>query len=162
MRIKACILSLAVLLTACSSIDCQLNGTVYCHFEIQSEDGQSATLTIPLSVTLNRAATYGDTVYINSQDNVSQFDVPLSYAANTDKITLTLHNGTESTIQDTVSITKTNEPYFESADCAPRFNHTLENVSSTNNFIKEIIINDSKVSNNANVTNIYIRVISNN
>jgi len=147
---------------SCSSIDCMLNGTVLCHIAIQDEEGNADTLSYPLSVTLHRVTESGDTVYINQQSSVTTLDIPLSYNAETDVITLTLHTGEETTVSDNISITKTNEPYFESVDCSPRFHHTLQSVSHTSNFIDNILINEPKVNNDASNTNIYIRINSNN
>lgn len=146
------------LFAACSSIDCKLNGTVLCHYAIQTTDGDDATLLYPLSVTLNRKIVAGDTVYINQKSDITSFDLPMSYNGDVDEITLTMHLDSITTISDVVKITKTNEPYLESVDCAARYNHTIKQVTHTNNFINEIIINNPKVNNDASNTNILIRI----
>ena len=64
-------------------------------------------------------------------------------------------------ISDQIHISKTNEPYLESVDCAARYNHTITGVTHTSNFIQDIIINNPKVTNDGNVTNIIIRVADN-
>lgn len=149
---------LTAALTACSSIDCKLNGTVLCHYVIQTADGEDATLGYPISVTLNRRIASGDTLLVNQQDNISSLDLPMSYDGDTDDITLTLHIDSLSTISDVIHITKTNEPYFESVDCAARYNHTIQQVTHTNNFINDVIISNPKVNNDATNTNILIRI----
>ena len=152
------ILSAIALLYACSSIDCKLNGTVLCHYVIQTADGEDATLVYPVSVTLNRKITKGDTVYINQQANTSYLDLPMSYDGDVDDITITLSIDSSMVISDQIHISKTNEPYLESVDCAARYNHTITGVTHTSNFIQDIIINNPKVTNDGNVTNIIIRV----
>lgn len=146
------------LLCACSSIDCKLNGTVLCHYVIQTSDGEDATLVYPVSVTLNRKITKGDTVYIEQQANASYLDLPMSYDGDVDDITLSLLIDSTTVISDEIHISKTNEPYLESVDCAARYNHTITGVTHTNNFIQDIIIENPKVTNDGNVTNIIIRV----
>lgn len=158
LSVLSLILSVMALLSACSSIDCKLNGTVLCHYAIQNADGEDVTIECPLSVTLNRKIVSSDTVYINQQTGTSSFDLPMSYSGDVDEITMTLHLDSTLTVSDVIQITKTNEPYFESVDCAARYNHTIESVTHTNNFIKDIIITNPKVNNDATDTNILIRL----
>lgn len=154
------ILLATVLTTACSSIDCNINGRVMCHYTLQDGDGNSVQFQYPLSVTFNREYADSDTVYINQQSNVASLDIPMSYNADTDEIALTLTIDQDTKITDIIRIKKTNIPQFESVDCAPRYHHNIEAVSSTHNFIDTVIVNNPKVSNNASVTNIYLRLRS--
>lgn len=147
-----------MLTTGCSSIDCNINGRVMCHYALQDGDGNNVQLQYPLSVTFHREHADSDTVYINQQSNVASLDIPMSYNADTDEIALTLTIDQDTEITDVVRITKTNIPQFESVDCAPRYHHEIEAVSSTHNFIDTVIVNNPKVSNNASVTNIYLRL----
>ena len=164
-----------ILTTACSSIDCQLNGSVYCTYQLKNQYGEDMGFKVPLTVTLCETAN-GDSVIINSENNVSSFDVPMSYNAYTDIIKLTItvtdtiegvtEEGNDTTYyvttpySDVIRISKTNEPYFESIDCAARYNHTIENVQSSNNFIDSLVINDVKVTNDASKENVYIYIHS--
>lgn len=150
----------AMLLTGCSSIDCNINGGVMCHYAIQDKDGNLAQLNYPLTVTFHRIAADSDTVYINRQSNVSSLDLPMSYDASSDEIALTMTIDDNTSITDVMWINKTNTPQFESVDCAPRYNHDITSAGSTHNFIDTLIVNNPKVSNNASVTNIYIRLRS--
>ncbi len=148
----------ALSLAACSSVDCSLNGTVLCHYALQTADGEAATLVYPLSVTFNRRTEFGDTVYIDRLKDASMIDLPMSYDSDIDDITLTLYIDSTHTVSDEIHVTKTNEPYFESVDCAPRYNHVLQEVTHTTNFIKEVIISNPEVKNNVTDTNILIRI----
>jgi hypothetical protein len=98
----------------------------------------------------------------------------MSYNAYTDmiKLTLTLTNAKKGTteegkdttyyetelLSDVIRVSKTNEPYFESIDCAARYNHTIEDVQTTNNFIDSVVVHDVKVTNDASTENIYIYI----
>ena len=169
----AVVMLAVILTTACSSIDCQLNGSVYCTYTLKNQYDEDMAFSVPLTVTLCETAK-GDSVFINSQSNVNSFDVPMSYSAYTDMIKLTLTvtdtikgttaEGNDTTyyvtnpVSDVIRISKTNEPYFESIDCAARYNHTIENVQTTHNFIDSVVVHDVKVTNNASKENIYIYI----
>ncbi len=157
--ISTCILSAA--LAGCSSIDCNIEGRVQCHYKVQDANGQDAELNFPLSITFHRPAVNDDTVFINTMSNVHSFDLPMSYGADVDEMSLTLHLSESAVVTDVVKVTKTNEPTFEAVDCAPRYNHFLQATQSTHNFIDTVIINNPKVSNDASVTNIIIRLRDN-
>lgn len=148
----------ALLATACSSVDCKLESKVMCKIAMQDAEGSEVALNYPLTVTLNRTAVDGDTVYLNHSSSVSSLSLPMSYNGDVDKITLSLMLPDSSYVTDIVTVAKTNEPTFESVDCAPRYWHELTSVSSTHNFIDTLIINNAKVTNDASVTNIYLRV----
>ena len=169
----AVVLLSVFLTTACSSIDCQLNGSVYCTYTLKNQYDEDMQFNAPLTVTLCETAK-GDSVFINSESNVNSFDVPMSYNAYTDmiKLTLTLTDTIKGTTEegkdttyyvttpysDVIRVSKTNEPYFESIDCAARYNHTIENVQTTNNFIDSVVVHDVKVTNDASTENIYIYI----
>lgn len=154
--ITASIIALSV--AGCSSIDCDIEGRVMCHYAIQDAEGGRISPAYPMSVTFHRVAADSDTVYINKMTNVVSFDLPMSYDAETDEIAMTLHLTETDSITDIVRITKSNIPQFESVDCAPRYHHNIQEVSSTHNFIDTVIINNPKVSNDASVTNLHIRL----
>ena len=160
------LLTIVVVTTSCSSIDCQLNGSVYCKYQLKDQYLNDVAFAYPLTVTLCDTDS-GDYVIINSESNVSAIDIPMSYGNATDVLKFTLMVtdtiADEDTVYyvttphtDTIRITKTNEPFFESIDCAPRYNHTIEEVQSSHNFIDSLAINNKKVTNDASKKNIYI------
>lgn len=151
---------LTAVTVACSSIDCNIEGRVMCHYNIQDTQGNDIKLNYPMSVSLLRTAVDSDTVYINSMSDVSTFDIPMSYGADKDEIAITLHLTDSTTITDIIWARKTNIPQFESVDCAPRYHHELLEAGSTHNFIDTVIINNPKVSNDASVSNIQIHLHS--
>lgn len=154
--------TVATILAGCSSIDCNIEGRVQCHYSIHDEDGNKGVLAYPMSISFHRIAADSDTVYINHMANTASFDLPMSYGADTDEIAMTLHLTDSTSVTDIIWITKENIPQFESVDCAPRYNHTLQSVHSTHNFIDTVIINNPKVSNDASVSNIHIHLYGSN
>ena len=143
--------------TGCSSIECNLQGRVVCHYEFQDRNGNTMQSQLPVSVTLHRPEAETDSVFINRQANAATLDIPMSYSLTTDTMTLTLHLTESTSVSDMMFVTKENRPVFEEVDCAPRYNHTITAVSSTHNFIDSLIINNKQVNNNA-TKNIIIRL----
>lgn len=149
------------LVTSCSSIDCSLEGRILCHYAFVGAEDEAAKLKYPLTVTLLRKKVDTDSVYINQQTDVTKIDVPMSYISDTDSIALTLTIDENTSVSDTLVLSKSNEAVFESVDCPARYCHNVSYVSSTHNFIDTLIINNPKVSNDASVKNIIIRVRTN-
>lgn len=154
---------IGALLMGCSSIDCNLNGRVLCHYVVNNDDGQEVTFPYPFSAVFMRQATDSDTVYINRQANVSSFDLPMSYGGTTDAIILSLEKpvrieekDTLLILNDTIWVSKTNTPIFESVDCAPRYRHNIDKVEHTSTFIESITINNEKVTNESSEPNIIL------
>jgi len=164
--------AIILLVTSCSSIDCQLNGSVYCRYQLKDQHLNDVAFTYPLTVTLCDTDS-GDIVIINGESNVSAIDIPMSHGNTIDVLKFTLMVTDTISEEDTtyyvttpytdiIRITKTNEPYFESIDCAPRYNHTIEEVQSSHNFIDSLAVNNKKVTNDASKENIYIFLNSGN
>ena len=163
---------LGMLVSACSSIDCSLSSVVLCHMQFHNTDGDSVALAYPLDVYLLQHD--GDTThYINKQSTATNINIPLSIAGVEDSIMLSvsrpdtirfIRDGevVDSIITVSVSdvfvISKTNEPWFESVDCTPHYNHTIESVKViSSHFIDSIVINEPYV-NNGTKKNLYIRL----
>ena len=162
------LLTIVAVVTSCSSIDCQLNGSVYCRYQLKDQYLNDVAFAYPLTVTLCDTDS-GDIVVINNESNASAIDLPMSHGNATDvlKFTITVtdtiaEEDTVYYVTDIIRITKTNEPYFESIDCAPRYNHTIEEVQSSHKFIDSLVINNKKVTNDASKENIYIFLNSGN
>lgn len=141
-----------MLLVACSSIDCPLNNTVYCIYSLR---GDVETLTDTLTISTPRSLKE-DTILINKQVNTKDLQIPMSYVQDADILYFTLTDTLSITRCDTVIITKTNEPHFESVDCSPSFFHTITDVRHTHNTIDSITISKSKVDYDTTVDNLFI------
>ena len=143
-----------VLVTACSSIDCPLNNTVYTNYKVMKSDIAPDTLKDTLYVLAARPA-MTDSVLINRNLNTTTFKLPISYTNDEDVLFFYIvANGGKSSI-DTVRIAKTNTPHFESVDCAPSYFHEITGVSTTHNRIDSVVVKNKTVNYDAK-DNFYI------
>ena len=150
------ILSSLLLFAACESYDCTLYNTVamYSFFD---QDGEIVAISDTLTVT----ACGTDAVLLNNAENTSKLTLPLSYWQPEDTLVLTVKGinseGIGYLLRDTVWITKTNQVHYESPECPTTLFHTIQDVRSTNEFIKFITIERSSV-NYENTTNLQIHL----
>lgn len=138
----------ALALSACSSIDCPLNNSVYASFRLA---GDVATLEDTLTVSTPRSIDNAgeDTVLVNRLTRTDSLSLPLSYQRDEDTFLFALaETGTAKVTTDTVWIAKQNEPHFESVDCSPTMFHTITGVRFTRHAIDSIKINYNKVTYN--------------
>lgn len=134
-----------LLVTACSSIDCPLNSLVYTQYQLLDGAGKADTLKDTLTISTDRTDG-SDSVLLNRSVNTTAFSLPISYAADHDVFFFEIKDTlTKTSVYDTVTVTKTNEPHFESVDCAPSFFHTITAVSHTGHRIDSIVINNPEV-----------------
>ena len=113
------LITFAIVVAACSSIECPLNNTVYA--------------------------------------NAKTFSLPMSYAGGTDVLIFEMRDTLHNVVYDTITITKTNTPHFESTECGPAYYHTIEGVSTTNHKIESVTINDTEVNHDG--TKEHIRIL---
>ncbi len=123
-----------LLLAACEEIDCSLYNTVSMYAGFYS-DGSAVAITDSLTITTGKA----ERTLLNSKTNVSNWDLPLSYWQDVDTLVFRVA-GTDYQITDTVWITKSNTPHFESPDCPTNMFHEILSVESTHNFIDSITV----------------------
>lgn len=143
---------IVLLLSACSSVDCPLNNTVYCVYSLK---GDVEMLGDTLTVSSPRV--YGaDTILIDSKVNVSGLLMPMSYIQDKDILYFAMTDTNNVIRRDTVVVSKTNDPHFESVDCPPCYFHTIKDISYTHNTIDSIIITKSKVDYDTEVGNLHI------
>lgn len=150
-----CMAALAMM-AGCTSIDCSVNSTVLCSYRFMNANGDSLILSNPISVVSARTIDGNDTVLINKLENACTFRIPMSYSLDADELRfiVTDNQGKENT--DYVVVSKTNEPVFESVDCAPRYNHTISSVNTTHNFIDSLVVKNNKVTNDPTKINIFV------
>ncbi len=146
------IIVLCTILCGCSSVDCPLNNTVYARYELRGEvDTLADTLTV---YALREKA--NDTILLNSKENVSSFEIAMSYTQPTDVLLFSLKDSNSVIRTDTVRVDKTNIPHFESVDCSPSYFHTITNVRWTNNTIDSIHISKPSVNYDTTGGNLHI------
>lgn len=138
-------LLLALLLAACSSIDCPVNSLVQTFYKVCDSDGNEMKLTDTMSVISTRSDGT-DTIIFNKGIGISEFHLDISYSHPEDILFFHFNNSNKG-IQaiDTVWVKKEDYPHFESVDCNSAFFHTITNVRSTHNYIDSIVINNPSV-----------------
>lgn len=144
----AMVLACVVLLTtACSSVDCPLNNTVYANFKLM---GKVSKLSDELTISTHQKGRK-DSILINRLTNAESFSIPVSYGKDVDTLVILTN-----TITDTVWIEKTNRPHFESVDCGLNYFHTITGVRSTRNAIESIVINQKEITYDASQQHFHI------
>ncbi len=134
-------------LSACSSVDCPLNNTVRANYRLMG-----AVTTLSDTLTISTARGDGsDSVLINQQVNTDSFLLPMSYGHDVDELYLRA-NAT----LDTIWVTKTNTPHFESVDCGVAYFHVITGVRYTRHAIDSIVINHKEVNYDATKQHFHI------
>lgn len=144
-RIIVAVIS-AVVVCACSSIDCPVQNAVYTNYALYKSNGEVDTLRDTLSV-LTLTASGRDTIVFNRGVGLTSFSLPISYVNPCDTFYFGLKPEGENTewSTDYVLVNKTNTPRFESVDCQVAYFHTITLVETSHTFIDSIVINNPNV-----------------
>lgn len=147
MRLATIIMVAGMMTTAiwsCSSIDCPVQNTVSTQYAFATAAGQRDTLKDTLTVsTIRHDGT--DSILLNRSVMTTDFSLPVSYTAAADTLQFLVTDTTGQTTADTVVVTKTNTPHFESVDCNISFFHEITGVAYTRHFIDTIIVRNKSV-----------------
>lgn len=146
---------IGMLIASCSSIDCPMNSHVCATYGFYSEGEQAVTLNGQLTVSANRMDG-NDTTLVNKQSNARYVQLPMSYLNDVDKLNFKLELEDGTVLTDVVSVEKTNDKHFESVECGANYFHTLTSVTSTNNFIDSVRINNKNVNLDATQEHVQI------
>lgn len=132
------------ILTACTSIDCPVQNSVFTVYNLKKADGLSVD-TLRDTLTISTARMEGnDTVLLNRSVNTTSFTLPISYTNAEDTLYFEVNSLTRHTI-DTVYIKKENLPHFESVDCQVSYFHNILEVRTTHHAIDSVVINKTFV-----------------
>lgn len=137
------IMAIALVFSACSSINCPLQNTVRTLYVLKKPNAEPDTLKDTLFVFTLRADG-SDTVLLNAAVKLSTFALPIGYSNPEDTLVFYFRNNTFRAI-DTIRLKKDNYPHFESVDCSASFFHNITAVHSTHNAIDSIVINNPSV-----------------
>jgi hypothetical protein len=148
-------------LSACSSIDCPLNNTVYTVYDVLTAAGKADTLKDTLSISSRRYQN-GDTLLLNLAVNTTKFELPVSYTQPEDILVFKITPKGSTTAYDTVTVQKDNIPHFESVDCSANYFHTIKGVTYTRHRIDSIVINNPNVTYDATKEHFHITFKSSN
>lgn len=133
----------ALLIVGCSTIDCPLNNRVYSKYKLA---GNVTTLNSKMSITAN-LHNGNDSVIINQAEKTDSFELPMSYSMPIDTFYVDI-KGSAQSYRDTIAVTKTDIPHFESVDCSPAIFHKITAINYTQHTIDSIVINQPNVTNN--------------
>lgn len=75
------LITFAIVVAACSSIECPLNNTVYANYGLYKADGRPDTLSDTLTIFTKRHTPDEDTVKLNRYVNAKTFSLPMSSPA---------------------------------------------------------------------------------
>lgn len=147
--------SLGLLLTACTSIDCPVENIVATGYKLLKPNGEQDTLsydTLTITTTRNNG---NDTVLLNRSLGATDFTLPISNGASADTLIFVLKD-TIRTTHDTLYVTKTDHPHFESVDCAMSYFHTITGVKWAGSDIDSVVINKKSVDYDSSTPHLYL------
>lgn len=135
------ILGFAALITGgCTSLDCSIENTVAMNVAIPD------TLSDDTLSVFTKVGDRDTTLY-NRGYGITTFSIPVSYDGEVEELYLAFSDTTGTTLTDTLTIEKTNEPHFESVDCTPQFWHTILGVSTTHHRLDSAVVTNNFVNN---------------
>lgn len=141
-----------VVLAGCSSIECPINNLVCLKYKLGDEASE-----IPGTLSISIIRSDGsDSTILNRLSGKSEWTLPVSYTQAADVLVFSLTDYQSIQHTDTVSISKTNIPHFESVECSPTYFHQLTDVSWTRHALDSVIITKSTV--NYDTTGGHIKV----
>ncbi|PTL25986.1 hypothetical protein C3V39_02235 [Prevotella sp. oral taxon 820] len=143
--------AMAILVAACSTIDCSLNSRVAATYKLAGDVKKLAT---PLTVTAY-LGDGNDSVILNKLADADSFQLPMSYNHHEDTFYFK-SDTTANAPTDTVVITKEDIPHFEAVDCNPIFFHEIKGVRHTRHFIDSIVVNNKHVTNGPSKSNFFL------
>lgn len=133
----------SLFITGCSNINCPLDNVVMmqCNF-YESETKRALTLHDVLDV----MPANSDTVLINRITQVDHILLPLREGGDLDTLLLQFSNAAEQTATDTLFVSHTRQPHFESVDCPASVFHTITAVRATSHPLSELPLTIDSVS----------------
>ena len=147
------------IMTACSSVDCPVENTVATVYTLYRADGTADTLRSDTLTIVSPKPNGTDTTLLNRSIGTTTFQLPMSYNNAIDTLYLTLADTAETNHRiyfDTIYITKTNTPHFESVDCNLSYFHEIKDIWHTHNRLDSIVINKASV--NYDLTDDHLRI----
>lgn len=120
----AVVLAATAYMASCSNIDCPLNNKVEAVYGFY-DSSTGAGITIKDTISVIAGGT--DSVIYNRGVNISKLSLPMSYARSVDTLVVKIM-GENAASFDTILVSHTNEPHFESVDCSAVMFHIIKGV----------------------------------
>ena len=113
--------------------DCALNNISYNNMGFYTiADNSEAEYAFPAPLTVSLMVNGKDSVVVNHITEAGEVSLPMSYTQNTD--TVVFHY--EDALTDSIYISHSNIPYYQSMECGTLMFHKLEDVKHTNVWIE--------------------------
>lgn len=113
----------------CSNIDCPLDNVVAMQCNLYASETRAPLQLDQATLTITPAGR--DTVLLNQASGIRSFLLPLKESGTQDTLLLHLTNAEGQTATDTLFVSHTPQPHFESVDCPVVVFHTLNAVRGT-------------------------------
>mgnify|MGYP003370864871 CR=1 FL=1 len=113
----------------CSNIDCPLDNVVAMQCNLYASETRTPLQLDNASLTITPAGR--DTVLLNQASGIRSFLLPLKQSGTQDTLLLHLTNKEGQSATDTLFVTHTPQPHFESVDCPVVVFHALAAVRAT-------------------------------
>ena len=129
-------------IAACSDTDCTTSNTAYVNYNIYDANGNSVSLTGPVTVT----AAGTDSVLINQESNLQSMQLPLRYTSTEDTFVVHLSEF----LFDTIFVTHQNIPHFISMECGTGMYYHIDNARCTRRIFDSISVVNPDINFDAN------------
>ena len=127
---------LLFVLGACTNIDCPLDNVVVMTSGLyDAEDGNPMNLKY---TDLSILSADGSHVLLNKAQDISSFVLPMRHGVETDTLLFCFSNTDDQEAVDTLFLSYTDQPHFESVDCPAALFHTLTHVRWTSHPLAEL------------------------
>lgn len=130
-------------ITACDNgYDCELNNTAYDNMGFYTiTDGKENPYAYPSPLTVSLMINGKDSIMINHITDASEVSLPMSYTYDCDTVVFHYDDG----LQDSLYISHTNTPYYQSMECGTLMFHQLDGIRHTNTWIENATIVNKNV-----------------
>ena len=129
-------------IAACSDTDCTTSNTAYVNYNIYDANGNSVSLTGPVTVT----AAGTDSVLINQESNLQSMQLPLRYTSTEDTFVVHLSE----VLFDTIFVTHQNIPHFISMECGTGMYYHIDNARCTRRIFDSLSVVNPDINFDAN------------
>ena len=129
-------------IAACSDTDCTTSNTAYVNYNIYDANGNSVSLTGPVTVT----AAGTDSVLVNQESNLQSMQLPLRYTSTEDTFVVHLSE----VLFDTIFVTHQNIPHFISMECGTGMYYHIDNARCTRRIFDSISVVNPDINFDAN------------
>ena len=131
----------AALLVGCDNgYDCSLNNTAYNKMGFYSALTKERYIH-PGPIDVSLMVNGKDSLFINHLTDAEDISLPMSYTQSIDTVIFLYEDG----LRDSLYITHSNEPYYQSMECGTLMYHSISEVEHTGVWMEDVAIKNKKV-----------------